>query len=379
MQSAAETFSDFWSRLAQVREHDVHTVTQAIELAGLVGQHGVLHLHAHFATAPTTVARLAASLAGIPYSFTAHTSDLMGADVDQDDLAAKIREAAGTVTVNDFSLEYIKQAFGDNGARLERVYNGIRTEAMPFTSPASRPRLAVAVGPLVESSGYDVLIEAIAQLISRGQHMQCHIIGKGPLEAELDALIVKHNLRDVVRIVTAASSHEIESEIRHAAVLVAPSVVASDGSTGGMPAMLLEAMTVGTPCISTDVGGLPEVIVDGQTGIQVPQRDAKALAVALEQILADDVKRVRLALKARVLVESEFNIHRNAERLRSFFASTGDTSPTASQPVSSADDGASFDSNGVASGDGLDSDPNDVVASARSEESGDSARDASKN
>jgi colanic acid/amylovoran biosynthesis glycosyltransferase len=317
-----------------VRESDVRTIAQAIELARLVGQNGVLHLHAHFATAPTTVARLAASLANIPYTFTAHTEDLISVEADEIDLEAKIRDASGTITVNDFSLEYIQQAFGSAAQRVERVYNGLRTEALPFTSPASRARLIVAVGPLEETSGFEFLIKAVAKSIGRGQHVLCHIVGSGSLEIELDALIVENNLRDSVKLMVTATPDDVLSEIRNAALLAAPCVVAEDGSTGGVPGVVLEAMTAGTPVISTDVGGIPEVIVDGQTGIQVPQRDVDALSSALERLLSDEVLRVRIALKARVLVESEFNIHRNAERMRSFFGpSRGDGSMSDVEPA----------------------------------------------
>jgi len=319
MQDAGRSFPDFWSRLSNVRERDVRTIAQAIELARLVGRNGISHLHAHFATAPTTVARLAAGLADISYTFTAHTEDLFSADVDDLDLEVKIRDAAGTITVNDFGLEYIRQAFGPAATRVQRIYNGIRTEVLPFMSPAGRPRLVVAVGPLEETSGFEFLIGAVAQLIKRGQHLHCHIMGAGSLESELEDLIIEHNLRESVKLLVTASQEDIRAEIRSAAILVAPCVVAADGSTGEDPGVLLEAMTVGTPCVSTDVGGIPEIIVDGQTGIQVPQRDADALSTTIERLLTDDVLRVRLALKARVLVESEFNIHRNTEQMRSFF------------------------------------------------------------
>ena len=333
MLEAGNSFPDFWSRLADVRESDARVIVQAIEMARLAGQNGVLHLHAHYATAPTTVARLAASLANISYTFTAHTEDLIGSDVDEADLKSKIKDASGTITENDFSLEFIQQAFGSEAKRVERVYNGIRTDSLPFTSPASRPRLVVAVGPLEETSGFEYLIEATAKLIGRGQHLHCHIMGSGSLESELDALIVKHNLRESVRINVIASHEEMQQEIRNAAVAVAPSVVAGDGTTSGLPSILLEAMTVGTPCIATDVGGIPEIVVDGQTGIQVPQKDANALSKAIEKVLGDDVMRVRLALKARVLVESEFNVHRNAERMRSIFGPyAGDGSVNSAVP-----------------------------------------------
>ena len=338
MRDAGDAFPSFWNRLAEVREDDVRTIAQAIELARLVGQNGVSHLHAHFATAPTTVARLAASLANVSYSFTAHTEDLIGADVDEADLASKIKDASGTITDNDFSREYIEQAFGKKAGRIERVYAGLRTDMLPFTSPASRSRQIVAVGPLEETSGFEFLIEAVAKLNGAGKPVRCDIYGRGSLEGKLRELIASHDLRDSVKIVVSASAEEVENQVRNASVLVAPSVVAEDGSTPSVPEALLEAMTVGTPCLSTDVGGIPEIIVDGQTGVQVPQKDADALAKAIKELVSDDVKRVRLALKARVLVESEFNIHRNAERMRSFFGpSRGDGAVSEPDPAHQAE------------------------------------------
>lgn len=319
MQEAGGRFPAFWTRLSEVREPDVRTVGQAIELARLVGQNGVLHLHAHFATAPTTVARMASSLAGIPYSFTAHTEELMGQNLDQEDLAAKIKDAVCTVTESDFGLAYIQQAFGVDAGSIERIYLGLRTEILPFTSPASRPRVVVAVGSLNEYSGFDDLISAIGKLKERGVQPDCHIIGTGPLSDELDAQISKNDLSGIVRLLGAMPEEEVQRAVRTASAFVVPSTTGSDGSISGIPALLLEAMTVGTPCIATAIGGIPEIVIDGQTGLHAVEKDPDSLASAIERLLDDDVLRVRLALKARVLVESEFNIHRNMERMRSFF------------------------------------------------------------
>ena len=84
-------------------------------------------------------------------------------------------------------------------------------------------------------------------------------------------------------------------------------------------------MTLGTPCIASDATGIPEIVVDGHTGVQTRQGDAESLSKAIEKVLSDEVLRVRLALKARVLVESEFSAHRNASQLRAGFTESPST------------------------------------------------------
>jgi glycosyltransferase involved in cell wall biosynthesis len=87
-----------------------------------------------------------------------------------------------------------------------------------------------------------------------------------------------------------------------------------------MPTVLLEAMALGTPCVSTDVTGIPEIVRDGETGLTVPQRDPRALAAAIERLFASPALRRELAFRARRLIEEEFDIRRNAARLRQIFA-----------------------------------------------------------
>jgi glycosyltransferase involved in cell wall biosynthesis len=111
--------------------------------------------------------------------------------------------------------------------------------------------------------------------------------------------------------------------VQDAAVLAAPCVVGADGNRDGLPTVLLEAMALGTPCVSTDVTGIPEVIRDGETGLMVPQRDPSALAAAIGLLLEEPDLRVRLADMARPLVEAEFDVNRNAAQLREIFQTAG--------------------------------------------------------
>jgi glycosyltransferase involved in cell wall biosynthesis len=115
--------------------------------------------------------------------------------------------------------------------------------------------------------------------------------------------------------------------MRRAAVCAAPCVVSNDGDRDGLPTVLLEAMAVGAPCVTTDVTGIPEAIQDGETGFVVPQSDPVALAAATERLLDDPDLRTRIAAKARRLVERRFDVRRNAAELRELFVSAGRVQP----------------------------------------------------
>ena len=117
-------------------------------------------------------------------------------------------------------------------------------------------------------------------------------------------------------IAGAQGQDDVRRIVADAAVLAAPCVVGADGNRDGLPTVLLEAMALGTPCVSTDVTGIPEALVDGVTGLAVPQRDPAVLARALAGLLDDGELRVRLATAARARVEELFDIDRNVELWR---------------------------------------------------------------
>jgi glycosyltransferase involved in cell wall biosynthesis len=139
------------------------------------------------------------------------------------------------------------------------------------------------------------------------------------LQGELQAQIDRLGLPGQVELVGPLPQGEVMREIQRAAALAVPCVIARDGDRDGLPNVIQEALALGTPVVSTDVTGIPEVVRDGETGLQVPQRDPPALAAALDRLLADPELRVRLASGGRRLIEAEFNIHRNTERRRAMF------------------------------------------------------------
>ena len=309
-------------------EADAEEIFQALAIAHAARERNIVHLHAHFATVATRVARLAAQLAEIPHSFTAHAKDIFHEEVREDALAREITAASGVVTVSDYNAAHLRRVARGRG-RVMRVYNGIDLAEYAFEPPAERPPMIAAVGRLVEKKGFPVLVEACATLAARDCSFRCVIVGSGPLEEALVDMIARQGLEDRVSLLGPRPQDEVREIVRNAAVLAAPCVVAADGNRDGLPTVLLEACALGTPVVSTPVTGIPEVVRDGETGLLVPERDPRALADALERLLEDGDERVRLARASRSHAETHFDLHRNAASLRDLFAPTrAGTEPT---------------------------------------------------
>ncbi len=318
--AAGEVLPGVWAALEEAREEEARDVCQALVLAAEVRRKNIGHLHATFAHEPCTVARLAARFAGVPYSFTARAKDIFHENVRPDDLRRKFRDAAGVVTISDYHLDYLRQAFGPLAAHVQRIYNGLDLEEFPYASPGDRPPVILAVGRLVEKKGFADLIDACALLARRpGREFRCRIVGAGALETHLRAQIERLGLQRRVELIGPLPQGEVIREMRGASVLAMPCIVGSDGDRDGLPNVIQEALALGTPVVTTDVTGIPEVVRDGETGLQVPQRDPQALAAALDRLLTDPLLRVDLAAGARRLIEAEFDIRRNTERRRAMF------------------------------------------------------------
>jgi glycosyltransferase involved in cell wall biosynthesis len=237
----------------------------------------------------------------------------------------KLNDASAVVTVSDFNLKYLQDTYGAAAKRVQRIYNGLDLSQLSYQSPLHRPPLIVFVGRLIEKKGVLVLVDACAKLRDWGCQFRCQIIGTGSLQEQLQQRIQQLQLDSVVEIVGSRPQNEVFERIQQTSAFAAPYVVGSDGNRDGLPTVLLEAMALGTPCVATDVTGIPEIVRNKETGLLVPQHDSEALANALKQLLNNASEREKLALQARKLIEQGFDIHRNTASLRTLFQNTSKT------------------------------------------------------
>lgn len=281
----------------------------------------VTHLHAQFANHPTTVAMLAARMAGIPFSFTAHAMDIFKAQVDRQVLARKIEAARFVATVSEFNQRYLEEIAGPAGAKVRLVPNGINLARFaPNGTPPATPFRLLCVARLVEKKGHGVLLEACRLLKERGVEFQCDLVGKGGLRPQLEAQIRRDGLQDRVRLLGPAIQGEVLAHYHRAHLYVLPCLVAADGNRDGLPVSLVEALACGLPVVSTPVTGIPEVVRDGENGLMVPSNDPVALADAIAGLIQDRTRYEALRRGARPSVASRFDHHQTAAALRTLMA-----------------------------------------------------------
>lgn len=292
-------------------------VAQGVELAQAVLADGITHLHAHFATLAGRMAWIASRLTGVPYTLTTHAKDIYHDSVDPVWLRRLATDADRVIAISRFNDEHLATVLDGTGARVSLQYNALELDRFPFRTPAEpRDTLKVAaVGRLVPKKGFADLISAAAKLRDAGTPVDVTIAGDGDLTAELNAQIAAASLQESVRLIGPRTQSEIRDLIADADVFAAPCVPADDGNIDGLPTVVLESMAIGTPVIATAVTGLPEVIVDGDTGVLLQPGDVDGLAAALRAFADGALPAQRMAANARALIEDQFDSRRQAATL----------------------------------------------------------------
>jgi glycosyltransferase involved in cell wall biosynthesis len=273
-----------------------------------------VHLHAHFATEPAGIAELASCMTGIPYSISAHAKDIWLSDAPS--LQRKLGSAAFTVTCTEHNRAHLAAIAPQ--AQVLRMYHCVDTERLrppvarvPVTD---RAPLILSVGRLRAKKGLHTLIEACALLRSAGADFRAQIVGYGPERAALASAIARYRLEDRVELTGKLDHDEVIHRYGDADLFVLPCTIVADGDRDGIPNVLLEAMSMGLPVVSTFVSGIPELVEDDGNGLLVAPEDATALAGAMRRLLDDDALRARLGAAARATVTAHFT-DRNLDTL----------------------------------------------------------------
>jgi glycosyltransferase involved in cell wall biosynthesis len=301
-------------------------------LARRIEAMGATHVHAHWATHPTLAAWLVRELTGKGYSFTAHAHDLY---VDRAMLREKVLGARFVVTISEFNRRLLAHECGPAAAEKVHVVRcGVDAGAFAPTRRAPAAATFVCVASLREYKGHRVLLEAVRLLRPRRPDVRVVLVGDGELRGELERRIARERLSEVVELRGALPHQEIPAVLAGATAMVLPSVTSRDGQMEGIPVALMEAMAAGVPVVSTRLSGIPELVRDGETGLLVPERDAQALADAMERLAGDPALGARLADEARRAVRERFDRGRNVARLAALFEQVGaPATPRAGPPA----------------------------------------------
>jgi colanic acid/amylovoran biosynthesis glycosyltransferase len=254
-------------------------VAEACRILPWMAHYGSRHVHAHFGTNSTEVVMLARVLGGPPYSFTVHGPDEflrpMGLDV-------KIRRSDFAVAISAFGRSQLcLRSRYEDWPKIKVVHCGLERTFYDgaATQPAVTSRL-VCVGRLCEAKGQLLLVEAAAGLATRGVSFELVLAGDGPMRPAIEALVDKHGLQSQVRITGWISSSAVRDEILAARALVLPSFAE------GLPVVIMEAMALHRPVITTYIAGIPELVRHGVDGWLIPAGSVDDLMDAMQDCLS---------------------------------------------------------------------------------------------
>ncbi len=173
----------------------------------------------------------------------------------------------------------------------------------------------LSVARLVEKKGIRFGIQAISKVVKSHPNVEYLIAGDGPLRSQFEQLAESLGLEGSVRLLGWKSQEEVADLMANADILMAPSVTGEDGDQEGIPVVLMEALAMGLPVISTHHSGIPELIIDGKTGLLAPERDSEELAHKILQLIGSDQLASELRFNGRRHVQESFDIDRLNDRL----------------------------------------------------------------
>jgi colanic acid/amylovoran biosynthesis glycosyltransferase len=292
---------------------------------------GASHVHGHWAS-PTSMALAAHLVDDTPFSFTVHASDDLF--VEPVLLGEKSACARFVVAESDYAQRYLDAVTDFRFAeKLHRVYNGLslgETERLSAihqgasrgNSVDGRQPLIVSVGTLVHQKGHATLIQVCARLKAQGRAFRCRIIGQGPQRATLERLIHTYRLQDHVTLLGPLPLDRVYAELLEADVFAFLAEIGPSGSRDGFPTVVLEAMAAGLPVLSTTLVGIPEMVLDGVTGVLVPERNIDAATRALERLLESADLRGSMGLAGQARVRELFNLDDSADKLAALLSRT---------------------------------------------------------
>jgi len=288
---------------------------QAVHVGLRLQEAGIGHVHAHFAGMAARTAFWIAKFFPITFSFTAHANDIFAPSKFEIGLDKMVGAARVVVTETDYAEKFLRKRFPERADRLHRVYNGLNLAEFGRATFSSDPPSIVAIGRLIVKKGFSSLIRACALLVERGRSFQCDIFGEGPLENRLRAQIEELALQKCIQLPGPKPQHELRAHLASASAFVLPSVPEPDGGMDNLPTVIMEAMATGLPVVSTRIGGIPEMVIDNQTGFLVQPEDTVALAGAIEKVTNDRSLGQRLGQAGYERSQKLFSIEKNVREL----------------------------------------------------------------
>ncbi len=279
-------------------------------------------IHAHFAANPASWALKISRLFDIPFVFTTHAYDIY-INPDVESLREKFESARKVITISEYNKDYLLNLLGrEFEEKIEVIRCGIDLNKFKYSHRTPKDIINILfVGRLVEKKGLSYAIDTVNQVLREHQNIELRMIGDGPLENETYDLINKLNLNEKIVLLGPQTHSRILKEMEDADIFFLPSLTAENGDREGIPVSIMEAQATGLPVVSTTHTGIPELVLDGQSGFLVPEKDTKAMAAKLNELIVNPELRINMGKLGRSQVESNYDRKKEIDKLDNLFRS----------------------------------------------------------
>ncbi len=295
-------------------------IVNGCSLAGEMAKFSPDLIFVHFISWPADLGAVLSRILNRPWGISAHARDIFLSSAS--DLERRIGRATFVATCTEFNHQYLNKASrGRFSHKIFRIYHGLDKNLFADAAPrrGNNPPFILSVGRLVEKKGFPYLLRALEILHRRGVPFRCQIVGEGPLRSELEKMAGDLGLSDLVRFVGSISFDEVKEKYLEANIFALPCLRTARGDVDGLPNVILEASLSGLPVVSTTVSGVPEGVRDGETGFLVEEKNAPALADALEKLILNPDLRQRMGEQGKEFVSQNFDLPKNVARLVALF------------------------------------------------------------
>jgi len=280
----------------------------------------VLHYYTHFLHTPASVSYYASKINQISWSVSAHAKDIW--TIPEWELREKLASTDWVVTCTSSNEKYLT-SLADTAHKVSLLYHGLdfnRFDQQPEDgslrdgSDAENVVRLLSIGRAVDKKGYPILLTALADLPTT-LHWRFVHIGGGELLEQLQQQAREHGIDGRIKWLGAVPQTEVLAQYRDADLFVLPSQISADGDRDGLPNVLMEAQSQNLACLSTNISGIPELIIHAETGWLVEQKDSRQLKQGLQKLICDPDLRNTLAQAGFKRVRKEFSMERGIDTL----------------------------------------------------------------
>lgn len=289
----------------------------AAKTAEQLAKANITHIHAHFMNVSASIAMYASHHSNIPFSITVHSAGTFGTPHILG-IPQKLTQAQHLLMISNYNVNYFNQ-FSPCTEKSSVVRCGLDISEFDFNPRKINKSKAIkllAVGRFVEKKGFTHLIEAVRLAQEKGIQVELSIIGDGPLKEKLQKQAAP--LNSIITFLGQKSSAEVRSSMNDCDIIVIPSITSASGEMEGLPVVIMEAMAVGRLVISTKHAGIPEIIINQETGYLADEKSPQQIMSAIENILLQDNEE-KIITAARKKVQDEFNIETIAKLRKQLF------------------------------------------------------------